>query len=190
MQKEFLNYLISESKKFVKSHKIFDIVLYGSSIKGKPNANDIDILIIFENETLKKRAETSQELKESLKKQFKIDIKTINLKELFEEEFLARQGILTTGYSLLHNEEFARRMGFKGFSIFTYNLKNMNHREKTRFTYALIGRRNQKGIIKQINAIPLGKGAVKVPIKESLFFEEFLSEWKVNYTKKDILEAE
>jgi len=190
MQKKFLKHLVSISKEFAKNHKIFDIILYGSIIKGKLNANDIDILIIFENEVLKKRTEISQELKEIFKRQFKTDIKTINLKEIFEMEFLARQGILTTGYSLLHNEEFAKRMGFKGFSIFTYNLKNMNHTEKTKFTYALIGRRDQNGIIKQINAIHLGKGVVKVPIKESILFEEFLSEWKINYNKKEILEAE
>ena len=190
MQKEFLNCLISESKKFARKRNIFDIVLYGSSVKGKLNANDIDIVIIFENEILRKRTETAQELKEILKKQFKVDIKTINLKELFEGEFLAKQGILTAGYSLLHNEEFVKKIGFKGFSIFTYNLRNINHTEKTKFTYALIGRRDQKGIIKQINAISLGKGVVKVPIRESILFEEFLSEWKINYNKKDILEAE
>lgn len=190
MQKKFLKYLISTSKKFSKKYKIFEVVLYGSSVKGKLSPNDIDILILFENETLKKRTEIAQELKETLKKQFKIDIKTINLKEFFEKDFLARQEILITGYSLLHDIEFAKRIGFKGFSIFTYNLKNLNHTEKTKFTYALIGRRNKKGIIKSMNAIPLGKGAVKVPIKESLFFEEFLSEWKINYNKKDILEEE
>jgi len=116
----------------------------------------------------------------------KIDIKTINLLELFEKEFLARQGIFIEGYSLLHNVVFSERLGFESYALFTYNLKNLSHNEKTKFTYALIGR-NSEGMIKELNAKPLGKGAIIVPIKNSLVFEDFLQKWKINYKKKDIL---
>jgi len=190
MQKDYLNYLISESKKLAKESDIFDIVLYGSNVKGKLDSNDIDIVIIFENKPLKERLNLSQKFKNNLKKDLKLDIKTINMKELFEKDFLARQGVLIEGYSLLHNEKFSKRLGFRGYSIFMYNLMNLNHNEKTRFTYALIGRRGEKGMLKNSDAVFLGKGAVKIPIENSIIFEDFLKRWNINYKKKDILEAE
>lgn len=189
MQKEFLKYLISESKKFVKKHEIFDIVLYGSSVKGKLEPNDMDILVIFENFSIKERTDLTQELKNILKKCGKPDIKSINLSELFSKDFLARQGLLIEGYSLVHEKKFAELLGFRGFAIFNYNLKKMNKNEKTKFIYALIGRRKETGILKKIEAIPLGKGVVKVPVENSIMFQEFLEKWKIDYTQKDILET-
>ncbi len=187
MLKNYLKYLTSVCKKFANQNNIFDIVLYGSAVKGKQEARDIDILLIFLENKLKERTNIAQKLKGILKKRIKkIDIKTINLPELFEKDFLARQGIFIEGHSLLYNIKFSRRLGFESYSLFTYNLKNLNHNEKTKFTYALIGR-IKKGIIKQLNAIHLGKGAIIIPIKNSLIFEEFLKTWKINYNKKNIL---
>jgi len=33
----------------------------------------------------------------------------------------------------------------------------------------------------------LGRGSVKVPIKNSLIFEDFLKKWNTNYKKQDAL---
>lgn len=187
MQKNYLKYLRSESKKFAQKKEIFDIVLYGSSVKGEEKPNDIDILILFEKKPLKERTEIAYEFKILISRRYKIDVKTINLRELFEKEFLARQGILIEGYSLLHKEKFSDRFGFKGRSLFTYNLKNFDHNKKTKFIYALIGRRKEKGILKQLNIISYGKGVYEVPIENSLIFEEFLKKWDVNYHKENIL---
>lgn len=187
MLENYLKYLISECKKFAKKYDVFDIVLYGSAVKGKEKARDIDLLLIFKERKLKERANISQELKDILHKKIeKIDIKTINLEELFEKEFLARQGIFVEGYSLLYCTAFSKKLGFIGYALFTYNLKNLDHNEKTKFTYALIGR-NSQGMKKQLNAEHLGKGAITIPIENSLIFEDFLQKWKINYKKKHIL---
>src|SRR3989344_5077212 len=100
MQNNSLSFLKSESKKFV-NKDIWDIVIYGSSVMSKEEPGDVDIVIIFKNKPLKERLEISQEFKTIIKKEIKNpDIKTINLMELFDSNFLARQGILTEGYSL------------------------------------------------------------------------------------------
>ncbi len=190
MQKDYLKCLISKSKKFVKKNSLFDIVLYGSNVKGKLDSNDVDILLIFEEKPLKERLEIGQNFKSLIKQDLKLDIKTINLKELFEKEFLARQGVLVEGLSLLYNKKFSERLGFEGYSLFSYNLKNLNHNNKTKFTYALIGRRGEEGMLKRVGALSLGKGSVKIPIENSIIFEDFLRRWSLDYKKKDILEAE
>lgn len=187
MQENYSKYLISQSKKFVKKNNIFDIVLYGSATKGKSRARDMDILIIFINEPLRNRTNISQEFKEILTQKIpNLDIKTINLSELFQKEFLARQSILIEAISLIDNKSISEKLGFQGHTIFTYQLKNLNHNEKTKFTYALIGR-NSPGILKKLKAKKLGKGVVQIPIKDSITFEEFLIKWNLTYQSQNIL---
>jgi predicted nucleotidyltransferase len=190
IQKDYLKFLESESKNF-KNKDIFDIVLYGSLIKGKIEARDIDILLIFHEKSLKERAEIAREFKEKISEKINsLDIKTINLLELFESDFLARQSILAEGYSLISNIPLSEKIGFLSYALFTYNLKNLNHNEKTKFIYSLIGRNKSPGILKKLNANPLGKGVILLPINNSSIFEDFLKKWKINYVKKNILISE
>lgn len=186
MQKNLLKYLRLSSNK-INSKNIFDIVVYGSSVKSKENPNDLDIVIIFLNEKLDNMLKIAQEYKNIIKDKIKNpDVKAINLIEFFDKNFLAREGILLEGYSVFYEEPFSSRLGFKGYVIYCYSLKKLNHNEKTKFTYALIGRRSE-GILKKVNAIILGKGAVAVPIENSVFFEDFLKKWNVDYKIKKTL---
>src|SRR3989344_4816313 len=132
MQENYLKYLISKSKKFAQKKEIFDIILYGSFVKGKEKPEDIDILLIFEKTSLKERTEIAHEFKILISKKF-------------------------------------------------------DHNKKTKFTYALIGRRKEKGILKQLNILSPGRGVFEVSTENSLIFEEFLTKWNVVYTKKNIL---
>lgn len=190
MLKNYLKFLESSCKRFKKQNKeVFDIVIYGSSVKGKMDFNDIDLILIFDSIPLKRRLEVAQNLKFILKKRIKdIDIRTMGIKDFLEDNFLARQGILIEGISLIKNKTLAELIGFKGFSIFTYNLKNLNHTQKTRFTYALSGR-NSEGVLKSSKGISLGRGAVQIPIENSGDFEDFLKKWEINYKIKNILES-
>lgn len=182
------SYLKSQAKKYVGREDIFDIVLYGSAVKGEDEPKDIDILFIFFDSKLKERLEVIQKFKQGVREKVKgLDVKSINLAEIFDSSFLARQGVLVEGYSLIKGGSFAKRMGFEGSSIFSYNLRNLNHNEKTKFTYALIGRAKNKGMIEKVGGRVWGRGAVMVPIEKSLVFEEFLEEWDVNFRKKNIL---
>ena len=187
MLKSYLENLKFNFKKFAQDNDVYDIILYGSSVKGDAKPQDVDLMLIFSDKKLKERLEVSQKLKHMIKQEVeKADVKSINLSELFDSNFLARQGILLEGYSLLDKRRFSERLGFYGFSIFSYNLGNMSHNEKTKFTYSLIGR-NSEGMLKKINGKTVGRGAFIIPIGNSNIFEEFLKNWKINHWRKDIL---
>ncbi len=187
MPRNYAKSLGSACKRHAEKHDIFDIVLYGSAITGKQEARDVDLLLLFKSEALKKRAETAQELKEVLAKTVEnLDVKTLNLPELFGSDFLARQALLVEGYSLLHDAPFSERLGFKGQAIFTYSLKSLGHNKKTRFTYALSGRQGE-GIREKLTLESLGRGAVLVPVENCSVFESFLQQWDVTYEKKKVL---
>src|SRR3989304_6680246 len=176
-----------ESEK--KSKEIFDIVIFGSLMKGEEKPRDIDILVIFLEGTLRERLEKIQKIKFNLKKIIneEIDIKEILLKDLFSPNFLAREGIFLEGFSVFNNRNFSETIGFRGHSLFWYNLKEMSHAQKVKFNYILAGR-GTRGVIEQLEGERIVNGAVKIPIKNSLVFEGILKANKVDYRKKNVLE--
>ncbi len=174
--------------KFKRKHKdIIDIVLYGSLVKGKIKSRDIDIMVIFLNTELKTRLEIIQELKRQLRVSLEnVDVKSMNFSDFFDPTFLARQGILIEGISLIDKKSLAEKLGFKSYAIFTYNLANLSHTEKIKFNYALNGRKGT-GVLQNLKGMSLGKGVVQVPITTSLTFEEFLEKWNIQYKIKHAL---
>ncbi len=185
--------MLNTLKKHLESEKkdksIFDIVIYGSFVKGKTSAQDIDILVIFLQGDLRERLEKIQKIKNKLKKiEMKIDMKQILLQELFSSDFFARTGVLLEGISMFKHKTFSETLGFKAYSLFWYSLESLTHTQKVKFNYILAGR-NTTGIIRNLHGERLTNGAIKIPIQYSLEFEEVLKANNIHYTKKDILET-
>lgn len=183
--------MLKTLKKHLESEKkdknIFDIVIYGSIMKDK-TFNDIDILVIFLEGSLRERLDRIQEIKIKLKKIIsKLDIKQILIKDLFSPEFLARTGILLEGFSIFKNKKFSETLGFRSFSLFWYSLKGLTHAQKVKFNYILAGR-GTDGMIKELNGERLVNGAVKIPLENSSAFESILNANNVAFLKKNILE--
>jgi len=185
--KRYLKSLESISKKLFGKEKLFDIILYGSAVKGKDEPRDIDIIIIFLDKEIKDRLDVAQEFKRYLPKELRFDIQTLNVADFFDASYFNGRGILIEGYSLVSGRKFSDKLGFKGYSLFNYNLGNLNHNQKTMFTYSLSGRGKVEGMVKMVNGKSLGKGAFLVPIENSILFEQFLEKWKLKYSKKNIL---
>ncbi|MBI2146863.1 nucleotidyltransferase domain-containing protein [Candidatus Woesearchaeota archaeon] len=169
-----------------KDKAIFDIVLYGSAAKGKSNANDIDIAVIFREGSLKERLAKVQQIKKKIVIKEKLDVKAISLEELFQDAFFARSGIFLEGISLFDGREFSKKIGFDGYSLFVYALKNKTHTEKVKFNYVLSGR-NANGMVKLLNGKHLAPGVMQIPIKNSLEFVEVLKKHGIEYSMKNVL---
>src|SRR3989344_7453541 len=91
--------LKSELKNFLKKNRniLLDVIIFGSLIKGNEKPNDIDVLILYKD---KKDLDKEYELKKLLeKKGFDVDLNSKNYKELFNETFKAREGVLAEGFS-------------------------------------------------------------------------------------------
>ena len=182
MLKELRRWLSPEKK----DKTIFDIVLYGSSVKGKIKPGDVDIAVIFRGGTLKERLAKIQDIKKKINLSLKVDIKGILLEELFQEEFFGRSGIFLEGISIFDSKPFSHKISFESFSLFIYNLKDKSHTEKVKFNYVLSGR-NDIGMVKRLEGKHLAPGVVEMPVKNSLEFEEVLKKHDVKFTKKNVL---
>ena len=182
--------MLEELKKCVKSrlnNKIFDIVAYGSLVKGKYEPEDNDMAVIFKEGLLNERLEIIQQIKRRIKTDKKLDIKGFLLADLFKPEFFGRSGIFFEGISLIDGKPFSNKIGFNGVVIFFYNLRNKSHTEKVKFNYLLSGRNNTEGLIRLFEGKQLAPGVFQLPIKNSIKFEEILKKNNVVFEKKNIL---
>jgi len=177
--------LISISKHLKKEFQtIWDIVVYGSLVKGKPKPNDIDIAVILKDKIpLNEKLGLGQKIKFTFQKNIKLnlDVKVVDLLELQDNHFLARESILAESFSLINNKWLSEIFGFKSAYLFHYDLKNLTASQKKMFYYALKGRRGSKGILDRMSGEQLSDGLIKVPIEFSYEFIELLERYKIKY---------
>lgn len=172
--------LRNKIKNLIKNkNNLLDIIIFGSLIRGKNKPNDIDILIIFKDKVEK-------DLEYEIKKQLNIYYNNISIisktkKTLFEPTFDARESILFEGESLISGKNIAENYGFSRFACFKYNLKNWDNLNKTKFYYALNGRRKNEGMVKKLDAIKLSDSLILISINKMELFKDFLDSWKINY---------
>jgi len=172
--------LIKEFKKY--HQEIFDVAIYGSAVRDKTDLRDVDFAIIFlQPETLEKKLNLSQELKNKLKNKFdfEIDVKCVDIKDLLDSSFLARTAIVAESFLITRKKFLHDILGFKSYFIFSYSLKNLNQSKKVMFQYALQGRRGEKGLLEITNSISLGRGVIKVPLQHAEEIKEFLEKNKI-----------
>lgn len=166
--------------------EIFDIILYGSAIRRDSSPNDIDVMVIFLNGSLKERLEIIQQIKQKLDSK-KTDIKQMLLKDLFSAELLSRKGILTEGISFRTEKKFCERLGLQSYSLFFYNLEDKTHTEKVKFNYILSGR-TTSGVLKELSAKRIISGCITVPIENADILEKIMQDNEITYTRRDVLQ--
>ena len=180
--------LISKIKKF-KTKEIFDILVYGSIVRGKDNPNDIDIVIFLNGiKSVNEKLELAEKLKSNLDSMdLEVDVKAIDLSDLEDNSFIARQAILSEGYSLIDGKFLHEKFGFKAFAIFSYSLKNLTYSQKKMFYYALKGRREQKGLLELKGAKMLGDCVIEVPLTSSEEFKELFKGRGIEYKIENVV---
>src|SRR3989344_6619553 len=113
-------------EKYLEKENILDIVLFGSSVKGKDEPNDIDILVLYSKEE-KDIHDTAYLMRKELEKIYKnIDVIAEKYNDLFSSSFLARESILSEGFSMKQKKYISDCFGYSSFILFKYKLKGLN----------------------------------------------------------------
>ena len=164
---------------WIKKNNVWDVVVYGSYVRGKYNPNDIDIAIILnEPSSAKNKLLLSQELRKMLPgKKYAFDVKTVDLNDLLNNGFLGREAILAEGLSILKKVSLAERFGFTAFALIEYSLKKLTKAKQKMFYYALSGRKRGTGFLSKHGGKIISKGVLKVPTKH---LEEMKSLMEIN----------
>jgi len=179
--------LESKSRTFYtqNSEEILDIILFGSTIKGKDHPNDLDILIVFKN---KKSLDLTYKFRKLLEPlvNLPVEVTSKGYYELFDTNFVAREALLKEGYSLVNHVFVANGLGYQSKVMFTYNLKNKNKSERMRFYYSLYGR-GSPGMLKKLNSVKHTDTVILCPIEHQEEMRIFLQSWKIEFSEISLL---
>lgn len=172
-------------KKFiVKNKDIFDIIIYGSAVRGKTKIRDIDVAVISSKKRMiEEKLHLAQQLKNEIKNIFsyEMDIRCVDMEDLSDSAFLARKGIIAEGYSLIKNKPLVSLFGFETKVLFAYSLGKLKPSQKITFQYIMKGRRGQKGLLELREGKPLGKGVVIIPLRHCEEFKELFEKLNIDY---------
>jgi hypothetical protein len=174
--------LQSLSRRVCKGEKaVFDIVLFGSSVKEKSRPGDIDLCIIFSQDA-------GQQDVKRISDAFKgCHVEHLLLSELYKEPLW--QTLIHEGYSMVNGKSIHEMLGFGSRMLFTYNLEKLAAVRKSVFSHAMFGRDGKSGALGQAKGKALGRGCITAPTESSEKIREFLETWEVEYSVMKILVA-
>lgn len=172
---------------WIKKNGVIDVVLFGSSARGKTSPNDLDMCIIIN----KYREDESIDLADSLRniksiKDFNPQVNVLTAESFAKGDTLSRV-IITEGYSIRNKKAFASILGMQNMSIFIYSMKDFSSSKRVQFHYMLKGRYGSEGILNEIKGEMIGKGVISVPTENEDLFREILEKWDVKYEIKRTL---
>ncbi|MFB6075985.1 MAG: nucleotidyltransferase domain-containing protein [Candidatus Aenigmatarchaeota archaeon] len=173
---------LEEIRDFYSRHKseIRDIVAYGSAVRGnKPR--DIDLVLILEDDV-----EDGEDLAYRLKRELEdekaeVDVKGKKIGEIFNSNFLAGGLIILEGYSLITEEYICQKLNLENYTLFKYNLSNLDKNKKTQFTYALKGRGENEGVLEGLSGKHFSRGVILIPPENTGEFKDFFGRWNLSY---------
>ena len=150
--------------------KIFDIVLFGSAVKGKEFISDIDVAVIFK---------VKDDFILTKIRSLGVHADYVLLDELYKESLW--KTLIREGVSAVYGKSVSSVFGLKSFGLFTYNLTKI--KRKARFSQVL-SRYKSESMLKKVNGKILRPGVILVPISKVELFRTFLETWKADYTLK------
>ena len=163
---------------------VMDIILFGSSIKGRLSPGDIDLAVIVEDKAdIVKVQRSFDDLREE------IQITFVKFSDIINRHILLKQALVHEGFSIRFDKFVHDILGFEAFTLFTFSLKHLTQREKVRFQYALYGRGEELGLLQRVSGEKIAKGAIVVPVSSESEVEDFFKLWRVPFRKERILKA-
>lgn len=163
-------------------NELLDIILFGSTVKGKEKPKDTDIILIFRN---KENEEVAHNLRKTIA-QHNPDITTKTYKNLYDN-FTAKESILKEGYSIQYNAFIAEKAGYKSMILIKYNLKNKTKNEKNKFYFSLTGRNGNKGMTQIIHIKKFTNNTILCNIEKIEETREYLKTQKIEYEEIPII---
>ena len=186
MQKE-LFLVMKKIRQWVIKNNVWDVILFGSSMKGSLSPRDADLCIIIKDDDEKKSldlVDSLGKLTDNFKLKFHINILTSS--SFISGNTLAKT-LLNEGHSIKRNEGFSSVFGFENKSLFVYTLKHFSPSKRVKFHYLLRGRYGSKGILNEAQGRFLGAGSILVPTEKEDLLKAIFDKWDVKYKINRVL---
>ncbi|MBN1156556.1 nucleotidyltransferase domain-containing protein [Candidatus Woesearchaeota archaeon] len=174
----------NEIRKWVAREGIIDVVIFGSTVRGKTSPNDIDVCLIIPVTVEKKAIDIAASFRKEFG-EFHVSVMTDN--DFVKGRHTLVKTLLTEGASVMNGESVSKLFGFNNETLFTYALAGFRPADRVRFHYLLRGRRGAKGILKETKAQILGDGVLIVPTEKEDVIREVFEKWKVKFKSRKML---
>lgn len=164
---------------------VLAVVLFGSYARGDyDEGSDVDLLIVFKD---RESLETSfSEVAEEIgKRGFLVTAIRMTIDELKSSPLL--RSVLLDGRVLCADRSFdlQKVAGFVPYALLTYDLRELERRDKVKFAHELFGRRSGKyiygGILGKIGGYRLGGNCIMIPKANLHKLKEFFHARGVSY---------
>ena len=174
--------LINICKSFLKKKEIDDIFLFGSFVKGKELARDIDICFIFNefNDNLIKEAYSQFE-----KDKLPVHITKTKFSYITEDPALW-SSLIHEGYSIKKDSFVSNILSIKPYFLFQYELKNLDKTKKESFSHSLYGTGGRKSFLAEFKGERAGRNSILMPADSSEELRSFFETWKIVYKVKRV----
>ncbi len=150
------------------------------------NIDDVIDVIVKRNKALVVLERLNRELMEKvmadIRKEFGVsDFEFVDPARFLKERDLFKE--FFDGFSLINKMNLFEELGLKRYVRYNYSLENLDPCKKALFSYELIGRRGQPGILQRIEGIYIGRGVVAVPDRYKKVLEDLFKRWNVHFKK-------
>lgn len=165
--------------------EVADVILFGSTMRGKEQPKDVDVLILFSGSVDKEVAHVFR--KKTEQAGILVHVTSLRYEEMFQPSFLAREGIFADGYSFKARDFLSSTFGFSSFVLFRYSLKGKSESERVRFYYALHGRKGSGGVLRAYGAYKFGDNLLLTPATQAEQFVSFFEAQKLQFERFPLL---
>ncbi|MBU1103249.1 MAG: nucleotidyltransferase domain-containing protein [Nanoarchaeota archaeon] len=172
MNSEILSKTRNKLKSLLKDKDALDVIVFGSTVKGKTTPNDVDIAVITN-------------------KKISLDYEDFHVSVLSPDEFFTGSSTLITtllkeGYSLKNKKSFSETLGFRNKVLFTYTLSSLKNSAKVKIVNILRGKKTA-GMVEECGGKWLAPQVFICPISSDRIFEQFFINSKIKFQKSYVL---
>jgi len=168
-------------KAWIKKNKVIDVIIFGSSIRGKSAPSDLDLCILLQDTKENQSIDMVSSLHNELDKfELKIQINILNSSSFIDGNTLAKT-LLLEGFSVKNNEQFSKNFGLENKSTIIYSLKKFSPSRRVQFHYLLNGRYGSKGVLKELNGKMIAQGTISIDTFYEDKLKEIFDQWNVEY---------
>ena len=166
-----LSEIKKELKIYLKDKRVYDVVLFGSFVKGKLTPGDIDVAVISDEELDEIRG---------------FHISFFKTQDFFTNIPSLVNTLFREGFSLKHNKSFSEVYGFRNKCMFVYDLTSLNSSNKVRVVNFLRGK-GDKGLVVGEGGEWVVNGVFICPVNKDYLFEQFFLNHKIKFKKSYLL---
>jgi len=171
MNLEELSRIKRKLRSVLKDKEVYDVILFGSFVKGKSVPSDVDVAIISDKKNFSSAG-------------FHISI--VSLKDFFTPIGLINT-LFREGYSLRKNKSFSEVYGFKNKCLFRYELSDLSSSKKVQIVNFLRGKKSEKGLVLEKKGEWISNQVFLCPVIYDFVFDRFFLNAKVKFRKYYVL---